>query len=428
MKAFLSSNFDKVDEKVIDKFKEIIEEFNIKIYQAKHIPKIKEGITRKISELDLVITILTEKKPNTPSEYVLFELATANALNKPLIIFREDNIEIQDIYQEFNQNLFSREELLKNDELIIKKIKDVIKEHLEYYNLKSVTIDIEVEKRYDFAKTHAQILGSKILGYFNHTLYNNRIRNANVKNFPTDADIEANEIIRRAIKEDSTTKKDGIISEESKDDIVKIITENEFVWIIDPLDGTLNFAYNFPFFCVSIGLIKNGKPILGVLYNPTTQELYCGLEGTESYCLDLKSGIKRKLKLENSITDLKDCILMTHLSSDREYRKITIGILDSLAENCRSIRVLGSGQMALASLSLGQFDIFYNFCTNIWDIVPGFVILKGAGGYVTTSMENDNYWDLYSRGIIAAANNDIGKKFRDLIRKQLNVDFIKYNN
>ncbi|MBN1186512.1 MAG: hypothetical protein JXB49_29825 [Bacteroidales bacterium] len=428
MKAFLSSNFDSIDEILVDRFKEIIVSLNIEIYQAKYIPKIREGITQKIAELELVITILTEKEPHTPSEYVKFELATALALNKPVIIFREDNIEIQDIYKEFNQIAFSREKLLKNDEFSIERIKDSIKEHIEYYELKVNLIDTEVEKRYDFAKTQAQILGSKILGYFNHTLYKNSVRNANVKNFPTDADIEANEIIRRAIKDDFTTKKDGIISEESKDDVAKIINENEFVWIIDPLDGTLNFAYNFPFFCVSIGLIRNGSPILGVLYNPTTQELYCGLDGAESYCLDLKSGVKRKLKLENTITDLKDCILMTHLSSDRNNRNITIEILDSLAENCRAIRMLGSGQMALASLSLGQFDIFYNFCTNIWDIVPGFVILKGAGGYVSTSMEKDNYWDLYSRGIIAAANNDIGEKFRKLIRKELKIDFIRYNS
>jgi Archaeal fructose-1,6-bisphosphatase and related enzymes of inositol monophosphatase family len=427
MKAFLSSNFDPIDKNLVDKFKEIILSLNIEIYQANYIPKIREGITQRIAELDMVVTILTEKMPNAPSDYVKFELATALALNKPVIIFREDNIEIQDIYKEFNQIEFSRKDLLQSDELAIERIENAILEHLEYYKLKVNVVDPEIEKRYDFAKAQAQLLGSKILGYFNNTLYKNKVRNANVKNFPTDADIEANEIIRRAIKDDFTTKKDGIISEETKDDIVKILNENEFVWIIDPLDGTLNFAYNFPFFCISIGLLRKGKPILGVLYNPTTQELYCGLEHTKSYCLDLKLGIKRMLKIENSITDLKDCILMTHLSSDRNYRKITIDILDTLAENCRSIRMLGSGQMALASLSLGQFDVFYNYCTNIWDIVPGFVILKGAGGYVSTSMEKDNYWDLYSRGIIAAANSEIGEKFRRLIRKELNTDFIRYD-
>jgi myo-inositol-1(or 4)-monophosphatase len=356
---------------------------------------------------------------------VKFELATALALNKPVIIFKEDNIKIQHIYSEFNQIEFSKNKLLINDASVIEKINRAILEHLDYYNLNINIIDLEIEKRYDFAKTQAQLLGSKILGYFNHSLYKNSVRNANVKNFPTDADIAANDIIRRAIRDDSTTKIDGIISEETKDDVVKTINENEFVWIIDPLDGTLNFAYNFPFFCVSIGLIRNGKPILGVLYNPTTQELYCGLEGTKSYCLDLKSGIKRILMLEKTITDLKDCILMTHLSSHKKYRNITMEILDSLAENCRSIRMLGSGQMALASLSLEQFDIFFNQYTNIWDIVPGSVILKGAGGYVSTSMEN-NSWDIFSRGIIAAANKEIGEKFRKLIRKELTTDFERY--
>lgn len=283
--------------------------------------------------------------------------------------------------------------------------------------------------RYEFAKVQAQSLGSTILGYFNEVLHRNEVRDRAVKNFPTKADIRANEMIIDKIRNDTLIKGDGIISEESIKDlesVERIIEESEFVWIIDPLDGTLNFAYGFPFFCVSIGLIRNKEPVLGVIYNPSTQELYCGRRGFASECFDLKSGTKRLLELKSGKSKLEDCIVMSHLSSNRGTRKKTIAVLDQLMENCRSVRMLGSGQMALVSLALGQFDIFFNYQTHIWDIVPGYVILKGAGGYATSSLEEDNKWNWKSQGILAASNSKIGEEFRKFLYSELKRNFPTY--
>lgn len=440
--AFVSSSFSKEDKVVVSKIIKVLKELGIEYYQAQYVPELPDGIVKKIKEHDLFIAILTPgntkrsslntKKPSgntkTPSDYVKFEIAAAITSEKTVIILREDVVRFQTIYGRYQQQEFNREKLVKGNKKQIKDIKKGITEKCISYGLKIGKIDPELDRRYEFAKSYAQQLGSRILGFFNESLYRNEIKDHAVKNFPTEADRRANNIIVHAIQNETLTMNDGIISEENmanEQEVLKILNDKEFVWIIDPLDGTLNFAYGFPFFCVSLGLIREGKPVMGVLYNPPTQELYCSTIDSQPECIDLKSGTKRQLKLGSTKEKLSDCIVMTHLSSHDIPRKHTINILDDIMRSCRSIRMLGSGQMALATLSLSQFDIFFNFQTNIWDIVPGYVIVKAAGGYVTSSLEGEN-WDWKSRGIIAATNGVVGEEFRKLLSKKLTESFPTY--
>ncbi len=288
---------------------------------------------------------------------------------------------------------------------------------------------MSIEERYNFARIQAQALGSSILGYYNEVLYRNKIKDKGIRNFPTEADLQASKLISDAIAGNKLTRNDAVISEESYHDseyIVNTIENSEYVWTVDPLDGTLNFAYGFPYFCVSLGLLKNREPVLGVIYNPPTQELYCAQKGQGAVTLDLRNGSRRPLKLESSKSELADCMVMTHLSGKPDARRAMLGVMDQMMERCRYMRMLGSGQMALVSLALGQFDIFFNYKTHIWDIVPGFVILSEAHGYVCTSMNGRSLWDYRSRGIIAASNPAIGQKFKDFIKSELKREFPRY--
>jgi myo-inositol-1(or 4)-monophosphatase len=426
--AFLSSSFSPDDGPVVEKFRSLLEQLGIDCYQARNVPDLHEAIFDKIAECDLFIAVLTPRDGEDPSSYVSLEVGVALGKGKNIIIFREDSVPVQRAYAYRNQKEFRREALLKGDPRHIGELGAAIKEHCSKYgiDLREPAIDRELERRYQFAKDHAQQLGTKVLGYFNDSLYRNKVRDVAAKNFPTDADHRANKMIISAIESDALTHDDGIVSEESFHDegnVRKAVEENEFTWIIDPLDGTLNFAYGFPYFCVSIGLLRNKEPVMGVLYHPPSQELYGGLRGKPSQHIDLKSGVRRNIHLQSRKTELRDSIVMTHLSSERDPRRKTIGVLDSVMESCRSVRVLGSGQMALLSVALGQFDVFFNYQTNIWDIVPGYVIIKGAGGYVTSSLEGDPNWNWRSKGVVAAANPTIGAKFKDCLRAALGKDF-----
>lgn len=426
---FISSSFHTNDEPVLNSIKVILDGLGIPHYHANFVPYIPDSIIAKISQHDLFMAILTKDNSSQLSPSVSFEIGVAITLKKHVIILREDTVNVQSMYSNILQTPFNREALTKNDEKEVSRITDSIKELYGFYGFDLTDIDPKVQQRYDFARGQAQFLGSTILGFFNDVMYRNTVRDKAVKNFPTEADRRANRIIVGAIQDEVLTRDDGIISEESIGDIVKvrkIINEHEFVWIIDPLDGTLNFAYGFPFFCVSIGLLRHKEPIMGVLFNPTTQELFCGLGGRPSICFDLKTGSKCNIVLDSTKTDLEDCIVMTHLSSHKEPRLRTINILDQLMESCRSVRMLGSGQMALIALSLGQFDIFFNFQTNIWDIVPGYVIIKGAGGFVSSTLSGTPGWSWKSKGVVAALNADIGKQITKLIHTKLKCDFPQY--
>lgn len=431
LEAFLSSRLfgDEDEMTVVNMIKAILSELGISVYQAENISRVLNDTKKGILERKLFIAIITPGVAGEISPNVSFEIGVAVAHDRHIIILREESIQNQTIYSDIHYRPFNQRKLREKDDREISKIKNAIEELCNWYGYKLGETDPELERRYEFAKVQAQSLGSTILGYFNEVLYLNEVRDRAVKNFPTEADIQANRMIIHKIQNDTLTGNDGIISEESIEDlesVERIIEKSEFVWIIDPIDGTLNFAYGFPFFCVSIGLIKNGEPVLGVIYNPSTQELYCGRRGFASECFDLKSGTKRLLELKSGKSKLEDCIVMSHLSSNRDPREKTISVLDQLMENCRSVRMLGSGQMALVSLALGQFDIFFNYRTHIWDIVPGYVILKGAGGYATSSLQEDNKWNWKSRGILAASNSKIGKEFRKFLYSELKRNFPTY--
>jgi myo-inositol-1(or 4)-monophosphatase len=429
LRAFVSSSFAEEDKKLVDTIIKILGEIGFDCKQAKNIPKIPDDAIQMISEYDLFVCILTPRKADQVSPAVSFEVGSAITQNKKLIILREKSVPVQCFYGNNVQIPFDRAALENGDDTHVEEMQTAVQELCDWYGF-DLNPDPEIQKRYDFAKNQVQQLGSTILLYFNDVLYRNEIRNRVVKNFQTKVDKQANLIIKHAIEDHrSLTADDKIICEEDinePDGVCKTIENNEFVWIIDPLDGSLNFAYGFPFFCTSLGLIRRQKPVLGVIYNPISQELFCGQSGRPSECIDLKTGTKRYLELNSTKKDLSDCIVMTHLSSNREARHVTIDLLDQIMERCRGVRMLGCGQMALASLAIGQFDIFFNYRTHIWDIVPGYVILKGAGGYTASSVMNPAVWSWRSRGIVAAANSTIAHAFCEFLRSKIKGDFPTY--
>jgi myo-inositol-1(or 4)-monophosphatase len=360
------------------------------------------------------------------------EVQTALALQRKVLVFREQGLPVRTAYPEKLQMVWDVSGVKTTAPAGSEALSRQVLELLTLYgiNTRIAPVDPELLRRYDFAREQAQSLGGAVLRYYNDVFYPNEIRNRASRNFPTSADIRANRMIISEIQKNQEFRDDAIISEEDTQDpvVLKEIlqdsgSETGFTWVIDPLDGTLNFAYNFPYFCVSIGVLQHNEPVIGVVFNPTTQELYCGLKGSRSECIDLRDGRKKLLDTAFGKQALEDAIVMTHLSTQSWPRRKTIGVLDGLMERCRNVRMLGSGQMSLVSIALGQFDIFFNYSTNIWDIVPGAVILKGAGGYLTSSLERDGDWDPQSKGVLAACNAEIGRQAREYLRAALDGDF-----
>ena len=187
----------------------------------------------------------------------------------------------------------------------------------------------------------------------------------------TEADTKSEELIVKEISQ--LYPNHSIVSEESKD----IYKDSEYKWIIDPLDGTTNFAHNLPIFAVSIALLKNNNIISGVVYNPAADKCFYAEINKGAYLNDNKINI-------SSSTTLGDSLLATGFPylHDSRYH-LSFELFKDFYDKTRGIRRLGAAALDLCFVAMGRFDGFYEFELNSWDIAAGSLIVKEAGGLVT---------------------------------------------
>ena len=174
----------------------------------------------------------------------------------------------------------------------------------------------------------------------------------------------------------------SILSEE----IGEIKNDEEFKWIIDPIDGTANFLHGIPHFGISIGLEKNREIICGMIFDPIKDEIFAAEKGNGSYLNNQRMRVSARSKLEN-------CIIFTggpkRESKNRdlaieEYNKFSSKVLIP-------IRKMGSAALDMAYVAAGRCDGFWQRNLNYWDIAAGIIIVKEAGGFVTDFKGNELY-------------------------------------
>lgn len=182
--------------------------------------------------------------------------------------------------------------------------------------------------------------------------------------------------------------------------------DNSNRWIVDPLDGTTNFLHSIPHFAISIALERDRIPIVGVVYNPATDELYWAEKGEGAFLND------RRLRV-SSRSELDSTLFATGLPFMGRP-----GLEKSLAETGRvlqqtsGVRRFGSAALDLAYVSAGRYDAYWERDLNPWDVAAGIVLVREAGGLVT---EIDGGAKPMSAGSILASNFEIHDKARALI-------------
>ncbi len=165
----------------------------------------------------------------------------------------------------------------------------------------------------------------------------------------------------------------GILSEES----APKIGSSEYRWIIDPLDGTINFAHGLPMSAVSIGLEKSGRMIIGGIYNPMIGELFLTEKGKGATL----NG--RRIRV-SSQTQLIKSLLVTGFPYDRQSMgDYYLKFVGAMLKNCAGIRRLGSAALDLAYVSCGRFEAFWEFNLQPWDVAAGMLMVAEAGGKVS---------------------------------------------
>ncbi len=187
---------------------------------------------------------------------------------------------------------------------------------------------------------------------------------------------------------------DAILSEESG-----VLGQGAYTWVLDPLDGTTNFAHRLRHFSVSIACASNGRPFLGVVYDPMADELFTASEGEGAW---LGS---RRLQVSDG-DQLDQSLLATGFPYDlRTNPNNNINHFAHLALRARAVRRLGSAALELAYLAAGRLDGFWELRLNPWDWAAGRVIVEEAGGTVTLSLTEARQLD--EPADIAASNGHI---------------------
>ncbi len=203
----------------------------------------------------------------------------------------------------------------------------------------------------------------------------------------TDADLVSERLICGAIRR--AYPDHAIIAEEGANYDI----ESEFRWVIDPLDGTTNFAHNFPFYCISIGLEYKGKIIVGVIFDPERDEMFSAFHGGGAKLNNKKITVSGETKLERSLlaTGFPYDIGSSREDNLKQFRRF--------AKRARGIRRAGSAALDLCYLACGRFDGFWELKLHPWDTAAGMVMVKEAGGRVTDF--KGNKYSIFDKYILA---------------------------
>lgn len=256
-----------------------------------------------------------------------------------------------------------------------------------------------------FAISIAQQAGKIIMSYW-RKLDGKENKIKHHRELVTRADLAANKFLVSAIRKNFPTH--GIIAEESAHDAkssafsIQKLSFDNYVWTVDPLDGTNNFAMGFPIFSVAIGLMRGNQPVMGVIYNPLTRDLYFAQKGKGAYLNKKQIRVSKTQKLSQSE------IIFCHGTgkNDFAYDRAFYSRIQPAARACRMWGAAGEEFGAVARGGAEAF-IFTSSTSGIWDFVPGVLLVHEAGGKITDAKGVDWYVGIKPHKNAIIASNKI---------------------
>ncbi len=206
-------------------------------------------------------------------------------------------------------------------------------------------------------------------------------------------DVQAQELISNLLLEEFPAHalygEEGIVGDQSSD----------HQWIVDPLDGTVNYFYGIPHFCISIALRVRGEIIVGVIYDPIRNEMWAGQKGDVSKLNGSRIHVSDR-------TELAEAVISIGLAKTGETINTNFPLLQQMIHRVRKCRVLGSAALDMAYVACGRFDAYIETGISLWDIAAGWLLVENAGGTVDLR-PRENMKDKYS---IVASNGLIDLK------------------
>lgn len=222
--------------------------------------------------------------------------------------------------------------------------------------------------------------------------------------FTTQADVETDDFLRREITKIFPNHK--FLTEETAPDNWSSLENEEFLWVIDPLDGTINFSRGEPNFAISVALVSRGKTLLGVAYNPIIDDYYTASEAREGV---FKNGERVRV---SEVSEMREVTLACDWAWGLEKRLNVVEWLRKVSTHIRQVKSMGSAVADLARLAEGKIDIYLHSGLKPWDIAASAYLVQKAGGRVT--LPNGDEWSVFEEDIFAS-NGILHPKIAELI-------------
>lgn len=219
-----------------------------------------------------------------------------------------------------------------------------------------------------------------------------------------EADIESERVILETISRDFP---EHSIFAEEKGEVIK---DSEYTWIIDPLDGTINFEKGLDEYCTSIAVEKNDETILGLIYQHHLNRLFIAEKGKGAFLNGERLSVSDELSMVNMLLSMDN-------TSHIDYRIKNYQVLSKICDRVRSVRICGSGSLHFTRMASGSIDLYFKLLRcNYWDYAPGALLIKEAGGMVT-DLKGEKYTK-HSKNFVAS-NGKLHQEFLDILNNAI---------
>ena len=228
------------------------------------------------------------------------------------------------------------------------------------------------------AAKEAALKAAEVLAYWREKF---QVKEKGRADLVTDADVASQKIIREHLL--GRFPEHGFLGEEDMSSHGRLPADAPPTWIVDPIDGTTNYVHDFPFYCISIGLMTEGELTVGVIYDPSKKEMFAAAKGHGAFLNE------RRIQT-TKIDRIEDALLSTGFAPDVRNQNRPFEWWRWFSTRAQSVRRTGSTALNVAYVAAGRFDGYYAFDNHVWDIAAAAAILLEAGGTIT-NLEGDGY-------------------------------------
>jgi myo-inositol-1(or 4)-monophosphatase len=259
----------------------------------------------------------------------------------------------------------------------------------------------QISKFLDICETAARAAGRTIQEWVGKT----SVTLKGPADFVTEADFASQEVVKRTVL--AAFPQHSVLGEE--DQIPgNTPSATEYRWIVDPLDGTTNFVHGIPHYAVSLALEHHGRILVGAVYDPSADACYTAADGCGAF-------LNGRPIRASRVTQLSEAIAGTGFPAKLQPDSPDLLVFNEAVFRCQGVRRTGSAALNLCDVAAGRFDVLWGFSTKIWDIAAGVLLVREAGGVVTSTEGGEV--DVGSGRFLASANRDLHTQLIEMVRE-----------